>query len=300
MDNKKGEEKFSIKTSSVNINNYKDSGGQSMQKLGFGFWFVKNKKNLFIGLIIALILVSVIFYSKFFYNLYDYIRYTPEERQAREELSTISVNSGVSKGASDLKQGTLNSFFSNGAYDLVASIKNPNDNFFAHVSYCFMDGDLELNCSSNIIFPEENKYLVSLANKLEKKPGNLKLVLKSIVWERIDSKKYGDFKTYYTDRLNLDISDVNFNSASSESSSNTLSFNVKNNSAYNYWEVPLTVLLFNGNNIVGVNTYVVFELMSKESRSINFSWPGFTSGVSKTEIIPDLNILNTNNYINYR
>lgn len=300
MDNKKDEGKFSIKTSSVNIDNYKDSDGQSMQKLGFGFWFVKNKKYLFIGLIAALILVSVIFYSKFFYNLYDYIRYTPEERKAREELSTISVNSGINKGATDLKQGTLNSFFSNGAYDFVASVRNPNNNFFAHVSYCFIDGDLELGCSSNIIFPEETKYLVSLANKLEKKPSNLKLVLKSIVWERIDSKVYGDFKTYYSDRSNLVISDIKFDSASSESSSNTLSFNVKNDSAYNYWEVPLTVLLYSGNNIVGVNTYVLYELMSKESRSINFSWPGFVSGVSKTEVITDLNILDTNNYINYR
>ena len=46
MDNKKDEGKFSIKTSSVNIDNYKDFDGQSMQKLGFGFWFVKNKKYL--------------------------------------------------------------------------------------------------------------------------------------------------------------------------------------------------------------------------------------------------------------
>lgn len=300
MDNKKIEEKFSIKTSSINIDNYKDSDGQSMQRLGFGFWFIKNKRYLFMGLIAALILVSIIFYSKFFYSLYLYIRYTPEERAARQELSTISVNSDSSRGATNLQQGSLSSFFSNGAYDMVATIKNPNNNFFAHIGYCFMDGDLELSCSSNIIFPEENKYLISLANKPDKKPSNLKLVLKSIVWERVDTKKYGEWASYYRDRLNLEISSTNFNSAVSDSSANTLSFNIKNNSAYNYWEIPLSVILFNNNTVVGVNTYVVYELMSKESRAINFSWPGFTAGVTKVEVVPDLNILDTNNYINYR
>jgi hypothetical protein len=300
MDNKKAEEKFSIKTNSVNLDHYEDLGGQTMQKLGFGFWFVKNKRYLFLGLIGVLILISVIFYSKFFYNLYDYIRYTPEERKAREELSTVSVNPGTNRGASDLQQGQLNSFFSNSAYDFVVTIKNPNNNFFAHISYCFLDGETELSCSSNVVFPEENKYLISLANKLERKPANLKFILKSIVWERIDTKKYGDWKNYYQDRSNFDISQVNFNVDLSGSNANNLSFSIKNNSAYNYWELPLAIVLFNGNTVVGVNTYVLFELMSKESRDINFSWPGLAAGVSRAEVIPNLNILDSNNYINYR
>lgn len=304
MDNENNNEEKISESNNININNYKDAGGQTMKKLGFGFWFVKNRRNIFVAFIGVLIFISLIFYSKFFYNLYDYIKHIPEERRAAQELSSISVTSNPDRAATPLKTGLVNSFFNNGSYDFVATIKNPNNNFFAFVSYCFVDGDLELSCSSVTILPEENKYLISLANKLEKRPSSLKLVLKNISWNRVDFKKYGDWKQYYLERSNFAISDINFSSSAGNSlslpGSSNISFEIKNNTAFNYWELPLSIVLFNGNNVVGVNTYVIYEFMSLKTKLIHFSWPDSISNVTRTEVIPNLNILDTDNYIQYR
>ena len=284
----------------IDISHYDALSGQSMQKLGFGFWFVKNKKYLFLALVAILILISLIFYSKFFVGLYRYVRGIPEERKVHSELSSNLLNLNPDRGALDLQQGTLSNFFVNNAYDFVINIKNPNNNFIASISYCFVDGAEELSCSSDIIFPEENKYLISLSNKLEKRPSDLKFNLKSVAWERVHVRKYGDWNEYYNSRLNFTISELKFNKSISVSNINDLSFVIRNNSAYNYWEVPLKIILLNGNLVVGVNSYLLSEMMSLESRNVSFSWPGVAGGVNKVEIIPDLNILDANNYINYR
>lgn len=304
MDNKNNNKKTSLESNGINIENYKDSGGQTIKKLDFGFWFVKNRRFLFIGFISALVLVSIIFYFKFFYSLYEYIKNIPEERRAAQELSSITVTSNPDRAAVPLKPGSVNSFFNNSSYDFVSTVKNPNSNFFAYLDYCFTDGDLELFCSTATLLPEEDKYLISLANKIDKRPSNLKLVLRKVSWSRVDFKKYGDWKKYYFDRSNFVISDIKFSSSVSGGLSSVgnseISFEIKNDTAFNYWELPISVVLFNSNNVIGVNTYVIYEFMSSESRSVHFSWPDSISNVTKTEIIPNLNILDTDNYIQYR
>lgn len=303
MDNKIGSAKKNNQDD-INLRNYRDVEGESLRRVNFGLWFLKNRRVLFLSLIAFLIVLSLGLYFGVFYNFYSYIKNRPAEIKSLEELSTVTVDSSASKSAVALKVGGPESFFANNKYDFIAKVENPNDNFFSYISYCFLDGEKELACSGSNILPQEKKYVAILSVETESRVNNLKFVVKSINWQRVDFKKYGDWKKYYQERANFVVSDTKFETVKPSDlglkSSNNLSFNIKNNSSYNYWEVPLLIVLFSGERVVGVNKYTVYEFMSLESKSINLSWSNSVSSVDKVEIIPELNILSEDNYIKYK
>jgi hypothetical protein len=300
MDNKKDKKE----SSGIDLSRSKGIQDGSLRKINFGMWFLKNRRYFFMGIIGVLITGSVILYSYFFYNLYDYIRYSAEERAALEELSNVATGLSPGRLAQPLEEGSPQSFFHNDRYDFIAKVKNPNNNFFAYVRYCFFGGEEELGCSGATLFPGQEKYLILLSKDIESRPVNLELVIQRLNWERVDVRKYPDWENYYAERNNFIISDIEFEieqpSDLSFSKTNNLSFSIRNNSPYNYWEVPLTIILINGGNIVGVNRYIASELMSLESRDITISWSNSINFVSEVEVIPHINVLDEDNYIRYQ
>jgi hypothetical protein len=315
MDNKKQDLDFDVNKSfsqdinnnsenNIDFGNKKKTKDKSFKKINFGLWFLENRKKFFIGVIIFLLIVSAVLYSVFFYNLYDYIRYTPEERQALQELSEVNVNLNPGRLAIDLEIDKPQFFFHNNKYDFVVKVKNPNDNFFSYINYCFSDDDKDLFCSSATLFPGEDKYIIDLAIDLENRPNNLKFDITKKNWERVSVRTYPDWEKYYSERMNFSISDIKFEMTKPVDlglkSTNNLSFKIFNNSPYNFWEVPLDIIMFYRGNIVGVNKYNVSEFMSLESKNIDLSWSNSLNSVDNTEIIPNLNILQEENYIRYK
>lgn len=299
MDNKKKKSE-----SEIDLRNYRDIDKITEKKLSFGLWFIKNRRYFFISLIVFLLFFPFLIYSYFFYNLFDYIRYTPEERKYIKELSEIRVNIPAGREALSLETKFSQNFFHNNGYDFIAKVKNPNSNFFANISYCFVDGEVELFCSSDNVFPGQEKFIVALSIKIESRLNKPSLVIKKVNWERLDTRKYPNWPEYYLDKNNFIISKEKFEIIKSTnvgiSSTNSVSFDIKNNSPYNFWEVPLLVVLYYQGNIIGVNKYTVLEFMSLEEKHINLFWSNSINSVDKVEIIPDLNILDEDNYIKYK
>ena len=277
---------------------------RSYDRVSFGLWFLKNRRHLFLGLIFFLLVGSIILYSTFFYNLYTYIKYTPEERESLGELSLVDVALSPARLAKPLKEEGVQSFFHGNRYDLIARVSNPNDNFFAGINYCFLSGEEEVSCGQVTLFPNEDRYVLDLAVERSSPINNLRFYIKNVSWERVDSRRYGSWNDYYNERSNFIVSDINFeivrSSDLSFSSRNNLSFRIKNNSPYNYWEVPISIILMNQGGIVGVNSYVVFEFMSLQEKNIELFWSNSLSRVDNVLIVPNLEVLREDNYIRYR
>jgi hypothetical protein len=278
--------------------------GGFWKKANIGLWILKNRRNMFIFLIIFLLIFSIIIYSNFFYNLYNYIRYSPEERENLKEMALTGESMNPTRRAIPLEQENPRTFFHNDKYDFVNKVKNPNSNFLVNFKYCFLSGEEVLVCDKSSLFPEEEKYLTVLSAELDSRPVNLDFEIKDLSWQRINFKEYPDWDSYYSERMDFIVSDLEFESigASNLNSSgeNELSFNIKNNTPYNYWEVPLTIILFDQKKIVGLNRYTVLEFMSLEDRDIDLSWVNSLESVNNVEIQIDLNILSEANYIRYR
>lgn len=285
----------------IDLNNYRDSSGVSLRSMDFGLWFAENRKKFIKMTIIFLIVLSAFF---FIYSSYNYIIYFisgDPNAQITDANSPISPR----KITSDLEISPLQSFSSGGHYDLAAKLKNPNDKFMASFQYCFSQNGKNLACGENFILPKEEKYVLSLAQDLSDGSGGLSFQISNVFWRRIDAHKIPEWSAFLTNHLDFPVTGLNFYSAAQSGLSdkvnlNTVEFSINNKTPYSYYEVPLDILLFNGSDLVGVQKSIMENYLTGETRAIKLSWAGDLPSVTRTEVKPDINILDDNVYLKYQ
>ena len=121
----------------------------------------------------------------------------------------------------------------------------------------------------------------------------------------MDKHEIPDWQNFYENHLDIVISETSFKSAQQSGLSeklnlNQLDFTAENKTAYNYWQVDFDILLYSGNQIVSINRYSLADLMSGEKRLVQASWPGKFGRIDQIKIIPDINIMNNDVYIEYQ
>ena len=285
----------------INLETYKDSTGVSLNDMNIGLWLSENRQKFLKILTIFLIVVCA---ALFIYSSYNYIIYFlagDPNQQWSEDSSVFSPR----KVTENLEVSPLQVFASGENHDLAVKLKNPNEKFMANFEYCFSQSDQDISCGNAFILPKEEKYLLILGQAIGGSVSELSFSISNIFWQRIDSHKIPDWDSFSFDRLNLLISGVSFTPGDNSGLSgkvklNALEFSVKNQTAYGYYEVPLNILLFNGSNLIGVNSYLIPNFMSGEQREIRINWAGNLNGVNRIEIAPNLNIMNDNVYLKYQ
>lgn len=291
----------------IDLKDYQREGDLSIKQMNIGLWLSVNRKRILRIIIIFLIISSA---SLFSYSSYHYIIYFLYGRQADRDLvmalteSIFDVNSYRENNmVKPLLSGPVNSFSLNGKTDFLVTLKNSNEKFFANFDYCIKDDTgQDLACDQGFILPDSEKYLVMTAQEIEKAPTNLSLQFVNINWQRLNNREIPNWSNYLAERLNLDITDLvylkpDFNA---RTPLHTVSFTIKNSSAYHYNRIPLDILLFNGSSLTGLNVYNISDLMSLESRSLKITWPAGTERATKVEIVPDINIIDSDVFLPYR
>jgi hypothetical protein len=296
------------KLSDVDLKKYQDLGGLSNEKMNFGLWLATNRKYFILGFILLMIGISAILYG---FSTFKIVRdYFDELSQAKialkqsQDAATKVINLQA-KTAKDLKQYPAQMFALGEKYDFVTKIDNPNPNFDSTFTLCFYDGDTSLVCQDDFILPGESKYFVSLANSITSRPVNLKAVIKDMKWDRIDIHAYPDWNAFSASHINFNVTDTVFKTPQSSGLSdklelNYLEFNITNNTAYGYYDVPLNIIFSSGQQIVGVNRYVLSNFLTGEKRPVRLSWAGNIGSDASVTVVPDLNILRPNIYVQYK
>lgn len=80
---------------------------------------------------------------------------------------------------------------------------------------------------------------------------------------------------------------------------NNLSFQIENNSAFNYYRVNYAILLYGRKDIIGVNNYLSDRLLSGETRQADVTWTGRMDQVKNIVIIPEIDIFRDDIYIEF-
>ena len=271
---------------------------KSLQRMNIGLWLSENRKKIIRFFVILLIIISIGFFSFSIYNLVIYLQSdNPNDlihdnnlSQNQTQISPL-LFSGVSVLGDDLKN------------DLAISVKNNNQRFYAKFDYCFLKGEVEVACGQDFILPTEEKYILAFDIDSLVASGEFSFVISKISWNRI-SRDISDYSNFYQERFNLSISDINFSSAIvpgvNLNNLNNLEFYIQNNSAYSYYEVPLNILVFNGEDLRGVNKYIVNNFYSGENKRINLSWSANLGGAQRVLIVPAINIFDNNVFLRYR
>lgn len=291
------------------IEKYKDVEGLSTKKLNFGLWYVKHCRQLRLLLIIFLIITASISWA---YTIYGFAYYiirgmNEDERLIREMANTNIIGHDYVEqiSARDLKYypiKVLNS--TQGKYDFIVQIQNPNQKWSAEFDYYFLAGGKKVNRAKGFILYGETKYFMALAQEFSRKPAAVKLVIENISWSRINQHKIADWREFRNNHLNIITKDIEFkpgrqSGLSEKVSLNQLDFTAINKTVYNYWDVSFMILLYQGQNIININKYSISDFMSGQERQIQVVWSGKIVRVGSIEIIPEINIMDGDNYIKY-
>lgn len=304
--NKKAELDKNKEMKEKKLMKYKDLGGLSLKQLNFGLWIQKQRSNLST---IAVILLLIFIVSSLSYSSYHLIHYLAIGRKADKamtldlSLDLLNIEAYRLRTApEELRFGDISIFKVNDAYDFSLLVSNPNERHMAHIEYCFSDLGKDIACAFSFISPLEEKYLISLNIKSSALFQNPNFVIKDLSWQPINRHDIPDWEAYSKKHFNVEISDINYNKANTNSSSpqQNLSFNIKNNSAYHLKQLPLQISLLSGTRLVGVNIYLLENLLSSESRDLSFSWPASLDRVDSVKIYPEFNVLDRDAYLPYK
>jgi hypothetical protein len=275
-----------------------DVAGVSVNKLEAELWWMKNRPFLKKILIIFLLFFIFITWVYSLYNIGDYLLngMRQDEKMLRELVNTEvgSQELLVALAAKDISISSVGALKNSFGYDFYAIIKNPNDKHRAIFSYCFMSGEEKIICGEDFLLPAQKKYILSLGVKDVSLSSGLKFVNKNTVWKRINQKEIPDWKSYSQERSNIEIKNI---STAIEDGGDFVSFSVKNETPFGFWEVPLAIIIEQGGKITNVNRYLLSQFVSFEERQIKINWPDGTDVSGKVSIYPDLNILDKNIYM---
>lgn len=289
------------------ISNFRDESGVSTRRLEFGLWFIRHRKHFFIGAIIFLSLISV---STIGYSIYNFSHYLIVGRDQDEQLYkdiSSSANQLVSRPAVDnylsISEVTL-LLNQNNQADFVGKVVSAHNRSVINFSYYFDVNGEQIGAGNTFVLPGDTKYVMALNQKLTSTPSGAELIITDISYNPMPREVIPLWQEYRADRLRLQVQDAAFipgqdSGLSEKISLGELSFTIINQGGFSYKQLPLAIVLRLGDRIVSASRYYIDNFRSGEKKSVRISWPGSWSGISKIEIIPDINILDENVYLQY-
>lgn len=264
--------------------------------LKISYYSLSHKEDLRKWYVIVMLAVAVFFAVFSVTNIILYVIGIPRQQQIIAGMADSPINYPTIRLQSAPQGLQLTSTYAiagtNGRYDVVAPVTNPNTDWFAEVTYTVTIGGTVSDAYTDVINPSAKSYLVALgANGPSSGSTSAQLVLESVNWHRVDHRQK-------LAELNFDITDVQYSTLSDSTVvTHQVQAAVANNSFTNFFEVPFIVLLFNGESIVGVNYTYVKPFEFGTSKTITVKWSTVGGSVSSVLVEPDVNLLDVSNII---
>ncbi len=279
---------------------YKDL---SDQQLKAGYWYVTHREWLRQILIRGLILFNLVFWgwSAYLWIYYYFIDFESHENMMRQYTRTYVNYETYKQKHSPVpleNQGIVFFETSKNRYDIMAKLVNPNSEWMALIRYTYDLGDSELERTvfEDFILPEDHKYLMWLGVESEKKIGRPTLEILSLDWRRVHDyasteKEY--FQIDIVDPVYFPPKEIGFGG---ELPVSELNFTVVNRSNFNFGEMGYAIVLYAGTKPVGVSYLFTDGLNSFQSEEYKVRWFHRMPSVSRVEVKPDVNILDSTIY----
>ncbi len=187
-----------------------------------------------------------------------------------------------------------------GSYDFVSTLTNPNEEWVAVFQYTFRAGAVISGPHTGYALPGDKVWLMALGVRGSEKPASVTLEVSDIDWQRVDyHDTRPDYATWAKTRLGITAADAEYLPVDATDALGTsrARFTVSNDTAFGYREVGLTVSLWNGTRLTGINHVVITNLRAGERRAVEAVWFTDVPGVTRVEVKPEINIFDERNYL---
>jgi hypothetical protein len=275
----------------------------SEKQLNWGYWFVTHKLLLRRLLIIALIAGNAALFGFSGYAFFTDLSNASARNQQLQELATSQLNPAVvaAQAPQSITSSNAQVLVSNGKYDFVSTIKNPNRYFSARFSYRFVAGSFATPPAVGFVLPGEEKFVVTLGQATDTRPSGAALEISNIIWQRVDRHTIPDWMTFASQHLNFPITDISYTPGieitPGKPTIGRTSFTVANNTGFGYYDVRLLVLMYRGAALAAVNTTILPTFAPGESRSAEVTWYEDFGAISQIKVIPEIDITSSASYI---
>jgi hypothetical protein len=184
--------------------------------------------------------------------------------------------------------------------DFLVELSNPNPMWWAEFDYHFDLSGQETATRQGYVLPLSQRYITELGYTPTTTSRTARLVVENIRWHRVTpDMTNGDYKNFADQRLQFTFDNLTY-SHDLKFGTNTVgqtAFDFVNASAYGYWNVDLTVLLFRGTTPVGVTTISQREVRPGQHVPVSINWFENPTGISKTDVQANVNILSPGAYL---
>lgn len=263
-------------------------------RLRVSYWYISHKLQLRQGLVISLILSSLIFYG--FSTYRAVMLFLIESQSYQRDIASLTANYidyAYFRQANKPLDLQILSFDATdgreGRFDFIAKIANPNPDFVAsEVTVQLVAGSKVVAEKTGFIYPTEEKFIIIFGQEVSQ-GSNPILRIDQVKWRR-----YRNFEFFAQPRLKFNVSDIKFQPAGRSRGSlpvSTLNFKITNDSAFSYWQVGVNMVLSTGQGVAAANFLALDQFLSGETRTVEMRWHERLSGISKFEILPEVDIL---------
>lgn len=276
-------------------------GGFSEKELRWSFWFVKHREQLrtiglaiFAGIDLVLIVIGM-------WGIVDWLALSgvKEDLNVRALASSSYAQAPQGGGVQEI---TIDSplVFSgtNGHYDFVATITNPNPLYWVELQYRFVVGDQETPLRAGFVLPGEEKKIAELGVAHDGGLGDVQMKIMKRAFHLVDRHVVPDYAAWSRTRLDMPATGAKFTpptlGATVPTSETSLS--MTNQTAYSYYDVPINVFVYRGDALVGANRVTFDRLKAGETKSVDLFWYQNLQSVTRIDAVPDLNIFDPGIY----
>jgi hypothetical protein len=275
----------------------------SEKQLNWGYWFVTHKIMLRRILSAVLIVFSVATLGFSGYSLALDIMNAPLREADLVALVKSGLNPAVvaAQAPKALSLSNVQIIVTQGKYDFIGTVNNPNQYFAARFTYRFTGGSFATPSADEFILPGEQKLIMQLGVASATRPSNASLEIMTTRWQRIDRHQYPDWSDFAAQHLNFPISDISYvpeiELDKDKPPIGKTSFTITDNTGYGYYGIRALVVMYRGPAIVAVNSTTFDSLRPNGSLSGEVTWYENYGAVTTIKVFPEVDILNDASYI---
>lgn len=186
-------------------------------------------------------------------------------------------------------------------FDMVVDLENPNAQWWAEFNYRFNLSGEQTPLRNGFIMPQTKIALTELGFRPKARgSARAQLEVENIRWRRLDPAQIGEsYKNYALNRFNVAFENAAFDSTLvlGAQTIGRSSFDVVNRGAFGYWSLDLVVKIYRGGTVLGVNKITLTQLVPGESRHVEMDWFEKLPTVTRTEIIPVINLVDPDTFL---
>ncbi len=226
----------------------------------------------------------------------------PEETRAVLELAAYGQGDlhayAEANKARELSVGTVVATASSeGKTDYSVLVTNENADWWAQLTYAFSLSAGTTEPRTAFVLPGSEKTLAAFAVPVSGAPRAPALVVSDLVWHRVDRHVTGDVASWISDRLNFEIANAAFQPVDVEGKDVArVTFEVRNASAFSYYEPVFVIRLLRGSTLVGVTATTLSSLDAGERKEVSVNWFGSVPAANKVEVAADVNLFDASVY----